>query len=528
MALLDHLAQYVDGQHTLWSLARRSLLVLVAIALVQKCLTIVYNLYFHPLSSVPGPRLWIAFPILKKLRMVLGDAEFVTRDLHAKYGEVMRVSPNEVFFLNPQAWKDIYGHGHAEFPKFYPEGANMHPKKIISSNAQDHFRLRRAMLPAFSDKALTRQEPLIRTYVDLLIRRLREVSGTPGGTNMVRWYNFTTFDLIADLAFGESLHGLESGQSNVWLDNVSKILIIAPVFVLISASRIIGSIFMLFFGPLMNKAAKSHMASVENIARTRLTARKQPDRGDFMDFFLRSRGQAHELTDEEVIVNADLIMVAGSETTATLLSGTTYWLLKTPRALQRAIREVRGAFDSDDEMTFLETRARLPYLQACLEEGLRLFPPVPLALSRSVPGDVPMPVCGIMMPPKTVVGVHHLSAYSSELNFHRAAEFLPERWLPEATTNPASAFYNDRREVHRPFSFGPRDCIGRNLAYHEMRLIMAKVLFNFDLELDPSCDQWYNQRIYALWEKPPLQVHLTERTDNRTAVADSVEMAESN
>ncbi|KAI1363826.1 cytochrome P450 [Xylaria arbuscula] len=513
MALLDSIIKSGEGRdNTKWSLILTSILLLSIVALVQKFSTIIYNLYLHPLSKIPGPRLWVAFPILRKYHMVRGNADFKIRDLHAKYGEVMRVSPNEVLFLNPQAWKDIYGHGHAELPKFYPEGAHMHPKNIIASNAQDHFRLRRAMLPAFSDKALTQQEPLIRGYVDLLIKRLREVSETEECTNMVRWYNFTTFDLIADLTFGESLHGLETGESNVWLDNIGKIMIIAPVFVLISASKVFGKIIMFFFEPVMTKAKKSHLANVEDMARNRLTARKQPDRGDFMDFFLRSRGQAHQLTDEEVIVNSDLLMVAGSETTATLLSGTTYWLLKTPHALQRATREVREAFNSDDEMTFLETRSRLPYLLACLEEGLRLFPPAPLALCRRVPGDSPMTVCGLPMPPNTVVGVHHLSAYSSELNFHRASEFLPERWLPEAATDPKSPFYHDRREAHRPFSFGPRDCIGRNLAYHEMRLIMAKVLFNFDLRLDPSCNEWYRQRIFALWEKPPLMVYLTERT----------------
>lgn len=109
--------------------------------------------------------------------------------------------------------------------------------------------------------------------------------------------------------------------------------------------------------------------------------------------------------------------------------------------------------------------------------------------------------------------MHHLSAYTTEVNFYRAREFVPERWLPAASTDPESPFYNDRREVHKPFSFGPRDCIGRNLAYHEMRLIMAKILFNFDLGLDDSCSEWWNQRIFGLWEKPPLKVYITARMD---------------
>ena len=60
---------------------------------------------------------------------------------------------------------------------------------------------------------------------------------------------------------------------------------------------------------------------------------------------------------------------------------------------------------------------------------------------------------------------------------------IPSEWLPEIYGDPSSPFYNDRRDAFKPFSDGPRNCIGRNLAYHEMRLILAKVLWGFDLEL---------------------------------------------
>ncbi|KAH8659808.1 cytochrome P450 [Xylariales sp. PMI_506] len=515
MAVLHDIALQLDRyQLYSWRGLLNVVLLLVSVALVKQVCVIVYNLYLHPLRKIPGPQLWIAFPILRTVRMVCGDCEFTIRDLHHKYGEVMRVSPNEVLFMNPEAWKDIYGHGHAEFPKYYPPGVHMNPKQIISSNAQDHFRYRRAMLPAFSDKALVQQEPLMKVYIDLLIQRLHEVAGSGKWANMVRWYNFTTFDLIADLAYGESLKGLETGQSNAWLENIEKLMVVAPMFALIGASRLLGGLILLILGPTIAKSKRQHLANVEQLARGRLTARKQPDRGDFMDYFLRSRGQEHQLSDEELVVNSDLIMVAGSETTATLLSGATYWMLRSPDALRRATDEVRAAFATEDDINFTACRASLPYMNACLEEALRLFPPVPLSLSRSVPGDVPMQVCGLTIPPKTTVGIHHLSAYTSELNFHRAQEYLPERWLPENLSDPASPYYNDRREVHKPFSFGPRDCIGRNLARHEMRLIMARVLFNFDLKLDESCRDWHKQRIFGLWEKPPLKVYLRARSSN--------------
>ncbi|KAI0376829.1 cytochrome P450 [Hypomontagnella monticulosa] len=505
------LLQQIGSTLGLHDLPRLFLFIIFSVVAYQS-LRALYNLYLHPLRHIPGPPLWIAFPIVKTLGMVRGNADFQIREAHDKYGEVVRVAPNQVSFINPQAWKDIYGHGHAEFPKFYPKGIHMDPRKIISANASDHFRYRRAMLPAFSDKALAQQEPLMKVYVDLLIERLQQLANTGEPADMVKWYNFTTFDLIADLAYGTPLNGLAEGKSNAWLDNIQKLMRYMPVLVLVGVAPVLGLVLKLVAGSQVRNSQANHMALVTKLVNDRIYHRKQlSDRGDFMDYFLRSRGQSHELTDPELIANSDLLMVAGSETTATLLSGATYWLLKTPYALKKATEEVRNAFDSEDAINFNGVRAKLPYMAACLEEALRLFPPVPLALARSVPNGPPVQITGLTIPEKTVVGVHHMSAYHSELNFHRAREFIPERWLPESTTNPASPFHKDRRDVHRPFSFGPRDCIGRNLAHHEMRLIMARVLWNFDMSLDENCRNWHEQKIYALWEKPPLEVTLKQR-----------------
>lgn len=114
---------------------------------------------------------------------------------------------------------------------------------------------------------------------------------------------------------------------------------------------------------------------------------------------------------------------------------------------------------------------------------------------------------------QTSVGVHHLAISHSENNFHDARGFHPERWLSHETSSPASPFHSDLKGAFNPFSVGPRNCIGRNLAYHEMRLILAKILFNFDLALQPECKHWAeSQRTFALWEKPPLLVKVTVRT----------------
>lgn len=91
-------------------------------------------------------------------------------------------------------------------------------------------------------------------------------------------------------------------------------------------------------------------------------------------------------------------------------------------------------------------------------------------------------------------------------NFHRPRDFVPERWLDNA---PAE-FANDDKAAFQPFSIGNRNCIGKNLAYAEMRLILAKVIYNFDMELDEKATgNWWDQKAWGVWWKGPLMVKLT-------------------
>lgn len=89
---------------------------------------------------------------------------------------------------------------------------------------------------------------------------------------------------------------------------------------------------------------------------------------------------------DEIMGTSGILIVAGSETTATLLSGATYHLLRNRTAYAKAQDEVRSAFAAPEEMT-LARLAQLPYLQAVLEESLRVYPPVPVALPRRTPPE---------------------------------------------------------------------------------------------------------------------------------------------
>lgn len=92
-------------------------------------------------------------------------------------------------------------------------------------------------------------------------------------------------------------------------------------------------------------------------------------------------------------------------------------------------------------------------------------------------------------------------------NFHRPAVFIPERWIDGPQGK--GEFANDKRGVLQPFFVERRNCIGRNLAYAEMRLILAKVLFHFDLTLaSAKTGDWFDQKSWGVWIKNPLYVRL--------------------
>lgn len=122
--------------------------------------------------------------------------------LHAQYGEVVRVSPDELSFINPDAWRDIYGHGSGQGkgtrgsvpPKFwqwYSKPSNGVASLITEESASEHARVRRIFKPAFSDRALKDQEPLFMKYVEQLVGNLRKaVSEEPEHEfDMVKNYN---------------------------------------------------------------------------------------------------------------------------------------------------------------------------------------------------------------------------------------------------------------------------------------------------------------------------------------------------
>ncbi|CAG8109311.1 unnamed protein product [Penicillium salamii] len=478
---------------------------LALIPLYFTCL-MVYNIYFHPLSKYPGPKSMAATRIPYMQMVLSGRYPQKTRELHQKYGNVVRIAPDELSFTDGDAWKPIYGTriGHGQKSKddrFYVPRAGA--ADIILSNDADHSRFRRLLSHAFSDSSLRGQESIISSYVDLLIKRLHENVNTGNNVlNMVAWYNFTTFDIIGDLAFGESFDCLKSSSYHQWISILFSSL--KTGLYTNVARRLPWSNYLLAL--IIPKSVVSqrntHLELTTQKVKNRME--KSNERPDFLGNILKHNNTEKGFTLQELVANSSTLIIAGSETTATLLSGVTYLLLKNPHALSKLQEEIRSAFTKEEEIT-LDSCNKLEYCLAVLTETLRMYPPVAVGLPRIVDPQGDM-IAGNWIPGGTIVSVSHLSASYSAENFTDPEQFIPERHMGDPR------FANDSKNAMQPFSFGPRNCIGRNLAYVEMRIIMARMIFNFDMQLDQPGYDWLDQNCHLLWEKPGLMVRLQPRT----------------
>ncbi|KAJ5788416.1 hypothetical protein N7457_003406 [Penicillium paradoxum] len=467
---------------------------------------LVYNVYFHPLAKYPGPKS-MAASRLPYMRLILGGRfPQKTKLLHDQYGDVVRIAPDELSFIDGEAWKKIYGTriGHGQKAKdniFYAPLPGQAPGIILSNDA-DHSRFRRLLSHAFSDNSLRGQEPIIKRHVDLLMQRLREnIANGSKALNMVAWYNFTTFDIIGDLAFGEPFDCLKNSDYHEWVSIIFSALKWA-VYANVSR-RLPGSEYILPYITPKHITARvnRHLALTRQKVETRIS--KTNERPDFFGNILKHQNTEKGFSIPEMNSNGSTLIIAGSETTATLLSGATYYLLRNPRVLRKLQDEIRSMFTSEEEIN-LESCNKLQYCLAVLTETLRMYPPVAAGLPRVVDAQGDM-IAGHWVPGGTVVSVPHYAASHSSTNFTDPEQFIPERHLDDPR------FANDNKTAMQPFSFGPRNCIGRNLAYVEMRMILTRMIYNFDMELDQPELDWMDHNCYVLWDKPELMVRLELR-----------------
>lgn len=147
----------------------------------------------------------------------------------------------------------------------------------------------------------------------------------------------------------------------------------------------------------VHEKRKQHMAFSSDRVDKRLAMKT--DRPDIWSYILRhaeSNKEVKGLSLGQLYSNSSSFMIAGTETTATQLAGLTYLLLKNPRIMEKLTDGIRSTFDGQGAIT-MQSLAQMEYLNACIEEGLRFYPPVPVGTTRVTP-EPGATVCGQFVP----------------------------------------------------------------------------------------------------------------------------------
>ena len=244
------------------------------------------------------------------------------------------------------------------------------------------------------------------------------------------------------------------------------------------------------------------------VRETRERMKENPQLMDLPTSFLEAILSAVEreesgFSDEEVFANAGTLLLAGEDTTANSIAWCIHYLTKYPEYFGRIRSEVDALVQPGSSVLDLDQTNSLPILDAFTNEVMRLRPVAPL---MAVEANFDVDIMGYQIPKGTTVHILARKMATLNSNFVNASEFDPERWLEvESLTHSPH-----NRRAFIPFGAGPRLCPGRNLALLEIRMVLAMICRNFDLEAVQG-DNTVTERMAFTMMPANLRVRLNRR-----------------
>ncbi|KAI0603007.1 putative cytochrome P450 monooxygenase [Biscogniauxia sp. FL1348] len=440
-----------------------------------------YRLFLHPLKGFPGPlgarisSLWLT------LQNTDSKNHLVCLDLYNKYGPFVRVGSSELMIVHPKAMPALYGAQSAcTKAAFYDAD---YPRQTIhmTRDAKLHHERRRIWSQAFSDRALRGYESHLSAYNAALVSRLAEFKGAR--VNAPRWFNYYSFDVMGDLAFGRDFGMLSSGQQH-WATGLLEdafaihgLKLPVWVFRMLTAIPGLTSKYWTFIEYCDQQLEAK-------IADERRGVTEGRDRDDLMSLLI-AHADAHPSETERLMLHSEsrTVIVAGSDTTAATLSHIFYCLARYPEHVERLRRELLPLTDNGCSFEHLRIQ-NAEHLNGVINEALRLHPVPPTLLPRKTPPEG-IHIDGTFVPGNMDVWAPTYVLGRSEMVYERPGEFIPERWYSQPSLVKDKAGF-------APFSLGPYGCIGRPLALLQIRTLMAQIIMRFDIEFPPGQDgSWF-------------------------------------
>ncbi|KUI56624.1 hypothetical protein VP1G_04047 [Cytospora mali] len=483
-------------------------------------LVLVYRLTLHPLAKYPGPLLAACTDWYNVYWVANGSRHLDFDRQHKKYGAIVRFGPNRISFCSAGASRDL-GSVKANvlrspvfsaFKRFFGVDSS-----ATTLNPKEHaFRRRvnnQALTPGILQAYEGRVTPHIAYMVELLKKDLDSVpenaqgkgekEGWGSAYNMTRTLMYCVADIMADLVFNQPWNVQRDPRNRRHIEQLSKSTTGLLVAGHMQTVFRLGLHWILFF-PFMKDVI--HFLLLAKSFATRRASQTDSDfklakgQRDIWSALLASKdaetGQG--FTPDQLTSEAGMFVTAGTGTSITTTSATLFYILHNPHTLARLTREIRTAFPVPDDCTGQPASQlacpiewgspelrKISYLEACILEALRLSPGLP-GISPRVAGPGGITLDGAWFPEGTELGIPFWSLYRMSEYFDEPLVYKPERWLPveeggmglQPGLGPAAAF--------TPFGQGRFGCLGRHLAMQEITLILGRLIWLFDMRLEPG------------------------------------------
>ncbi|KAL4738341.1 cytochrome P450 [Aspergillus similis] len=445
---------------------------------------IVYRAFFHRLRHFPGPWMAKTTRISAVLRAVeRTQSHLDLREMHRKYGDFVRTGPREISVNRPSAVQLTGGPLSAcTKPTWYSHVSDDITKISLNSTRDPdvHRRRRRAWDRGFSMKALPTYEPRLQHKVDVLNSQIRSRLNRP--LNIAQWTMYLAFDVMGLVGFSKDFRQLEDAVEHAAIKELhGQMLILGILRPVPWVLTILGAIQGLTgnYGQFMKYCA-DHTA--EKKAEWEASEDKVPQ--DVLSWLLKAIDENDQSAPPgEQALNEDgrLLIITGSDTTGAALANAFYYLTKHPAVYRKLQAELDDAFPSGKQFTEInnETLRKLPYLEAIINETLRLKPAVPSGQPRQTPPQG-LQIDEVWVPGNTIIIVPQYVLQRDDRYFPSGDKFIPERWLDEKDN------LIKHEEAFFPFQLGRYGCVGKQLALMEMRLVIARIALEFDLAFAPG------------------------------------------
>ncbi|KAK5625440.1 hypothetical protein RRF57_001156 [Xylaria bambusicola] len=469
-----------------------------------------YNLFLHPLANkVPGP-FWARFSGLPSWYYAYrGDRHIWLQGQFKTYGYRVRIEPNTVVFCDPQAYAAIYSMKANVRRGLFYEAYKRHANDTTTLTCIDvaaHARKRRYLNLCFTERSILAASRFVIDHVDRWIDIIasEEIQDADGWLHVINFsdrVDALIFDIMADLGFGKSF-GIKEPGDNPFKNIPHNISVYMKFYYLMSRVPFLG--LLLWFKPhgldrlldlIAPPAARQYNRFVHDSVTSRIALHREQEhnpeeeRRQDMFYFLAEARDPKTGTivydENDLRAESNLLLIAGSDTTAISLSGIFFYLTGNPLKLNKLVEEIRTTFQSLDDIVYGQRLRSCTYLRACIDEGLRLAPSGPCELPREVlSGGIE--IKGQFYPAGTIVGTAPWTNSRNAEAYGDPDVFRPERWIVDESAGVTKESVARARAAFHPFLSGPGNCIGKNLAMAEILITVARTLYQLDVRRAPE------------------------------------------